>query len=181
MDDEELARIEAILRALLIDADLAWALEDIDQAISDGVVTPKRLDQKGRSAAAFGEMAARTRKDELFLTSRPMTSQERVLTYLEAVSTLATAIPEAAGSALRRLNNLESPLEEGSFVSIRPLETFAEEPGFAPSVERLSFLPEAAAVGDAVVTIDDESAERSIEAGAVIQRLLMQIAREVRA
>lgn len=181
MKYDDLVDIEARLRDLLTAAGLAWILADVDQAINDGVVAPKRLEQRRRGPSTPDRALAKTRKNELFLTSRPMSASERVLTFLEALTRFAVDVPAAAYSSVDRLSALASTHDlESETVTQAPTKSLEGEPGHAPPVGRIVFQPEPDAAGDIEVAVDRESSQRAIQAGAEIRDVIAHLVQRVR-
>lgn len=146
MHDSELRRVDRELRGLLAGTDLQWVLDEVDEAIADGVSEERILHHrrgKGRrggerreedlrvaasedytvARAEGGELEASRRGGALVITTRPMTLRERVLLLLEAVRRVVIELPEIEEETLMVLRR--TPADE----ELRaPVETVAFEP-----------------------------------------------------
>jgi len=118
-----LLRIEIRLRALLEETDLEWVLDEVDEAIAEGVPEEgilRRRPQKGRrpreqdlwadAAEDYtilhsrqidsGELEASRKSGTLVITTRPMTVRERVLLLLDAVRRVVIELPAIESETL---------------------------------------------------------------------------------
>ncbi|MFB9831557.1 hypothetical protein [Actinoallomurus acaciae] len=125
MDDLELRRVDRGLRGLFEGTDLEWVLNEVDEAIADGVSEERILQRrrgKGRqrregredfraaasedytiARAEGGEREASRRGGTLVITTRPMTLRERVLLLLDAVRRVVIELPEIEAETLAAL------------------------------------------------------------------------------
>ncbi|TCC16280.1 hypothetical protein [Kribbella sindirgiensis] len=123
MDDAELLQIEEQLRTLLEGTDLEWVLDEVDEAIAEGVPEEGILRRRPRKARPpreqdlwsdaaeeymilnlrqieSGELEASRKSGTLVVTTRPMTVRERVLLLLDAVRRVIVELPAIEAETL---------------------------------------------------------------------------------
>lgn len=128
MDEAELLQVDNQLRGLLEGTELEWVLDEVDEAIAEGVPEEgilRRRSTKGRpareqdlwAAAAedytiltslqidSGELEASRKSGTLVITTRPMTVQERVMLLLDAIRRVVVELPAVEAETLDRLQS----------------------------------------------------------------------------
>jgi hypothetical protein len=155
VDQNELIRLEALLREILEGSSLEWLLDEVDSAVAVGVPEEKLLQRRTRGggeewsvADEVGEQALAQelrvsptdsrrsrhgaayenakRKGTLVISTRPMSAAERVGVLIEALRRVLVEVPVIEAEALKTLVTVQ---EEAGEREAAATVTFAPEQG----------------------------------------------------
>lgn len=147
MTEHELQAVEDAIRELLTNSPLQWLLDEVDEAISAGVPEERLLRRRTRGATgshgldrgadtvreaevpyetvslnslATGQRESWRKTGSLVITTRPMTTKERVQLFYSALRRALLEVPEIEQAALKALL---TPPESGDEGRRRPVTT----------------------------------------------------------
>lgn len=186
MEPGELEVAKQALRSFAARSGLGWLLEELDEAVTVGVVEVKALrlaTRQGRQVyedvpVATAASRGRRRAEE-FLTHRPMTDQEQVESLIRALRRVLIDLDEVAQSAVDQLNELprsEAPGEPiPSVASDKQLDQ--APPDRVPLVAEIDFMPDEGSVAAVVST---EGIRHSEDRRITLERILDALILEAR-
>jgi hypothetical protein len=158
---EELVDTIGRLRRFAVRHNLQWVLDEVDEAISLGVVEVKELRQSNRRGEIVYEELVRTdgpgvrgrRRAEEFLSRRPLTPLEEATALVAALRRVLVTLDEVATASVSQLNGLPVQQVDGRSRDFKEaaarLAVNREEKSL---VTEIDFLPDDGALDESITT-----------------------------
>lgn len=168
MNEAELRRVEQDLRDVVIGSPLEWVLEEVDDAVDAGVPEEKvlrRRSQRGsnseetafvleavryetlsRAEVGDREFSLSDKKGTVVVTTRPMTAEERLRLFYDALRRVLVDLPEIEENTLDTLGSVPEE-EQGERVQVISVR-FADSGEGARGGEREIQLSRRAVLGE---------------------------------
>jgi hypothetical protein len=174
LDERELADLEAAIREIIASVGLQWILNDVDTAISEGVLQEKPVitrHQRRQTSAGYEKIdffgppeKEENRSHSTVSTNIPYNRRQRVELLLTALKRAVSELPAIQEETVKTLNQVEG----------------SDQAHAAPSVQAVRFLPEDDAVNPIQPPLlSDLHTPSSIEHRASVVRILSELAEEL--
>jgi hypothetical protein len=162
MNDDELALLEDRLRGILVAANLAWLLPEIDATIAEGVTFDKDIEEE-YGYVTISDVDAdrpatrrRPRRRQVRVASRPLTRRERVRVLIDAIRRIGVDGPRMEQAALLRLRAIQD----------------------APPIPSIEFLPDEDDATGSPTRITVAEQDERVATADELRRLLVQLQAE---
>ena len=145
---EDLAHLRDALRDFAGERGLQWVLQEVDQAVAEGVLEPIQLRQTTRRGQQVYETVPQEprsipgrKRSEEFVSRRPMTELEQVGTLIDALRRVLVHLPPVAQAGIDILRSSEVTGTYDSLVSDVRFAPENDDPSPAISLRELGDNP----------------------------------------
>jgi hypothetical protein len=179
MDADELADAKRKLRDFASANGMQWVLDELDEAISQGIpeiITLRQSTQQGRlyyeditkGPGTEPSSARRRRRAEEFVRRRPMTDFEQANLLIQALRRVLVDLDDVANESIETLNDPAEQVNQHSSDSFESTNAHRPAP---PPITLISFAPDEGSTTPPIDTETLRNVERPARAGEILAQL----------